>query len=130
MGAAPRSSSWSSWQPFTLDDQQFLEVLAAQAGAAIVNSGMFESMPGVSGKGRWPSPPRCKSTSSLQEVPAAVSRSSTLEDISKHMPPTLEPCYSNVASMEEEKPVKEEPCATCLPCAGSAEDKDDVLSAK
>jgi len=128
--AAPRSSSWSSWQPFTLDDQQFLEVLAAQAGAAIVNSGMFESMPGVSGKGRWPSPPRCKSTPSLQEVPAAVSRSSTLEDISKHMPPTLEPCYSSVAFMEEEKLVKEGPCATSVPCAGSTEDKGDVLSAK
>jgi len=40
---------------FTDDDQQFLEVLAAQAGAAIVNSGMFESMLGVSGAGHCPS---------------------------------------------------------------------------
>jgi hypothetical protein len=39
---------------FTNEDQQFLEVLAAQAGAAIVNSGMFECMHGVSGAGQWP----------------------------------------------------------------------------
>jgi len=77
---------------FTMDDQQFLEVLAAQAGAAIVNSGMFESMPGVSGAGRWPSPPKCRSPSLTElrlrrpsqasitsELP--LSRASTLEAI-------------------------------------------------
>lgn len=60
---------------FSNDDQQFLEVLAAQAGAAIVNSGMFESMRGVSGAGRWPSPltraSRCSSKRSLEDASAS-----------------------------------------------------------
>jgi cAMP-specific phosphodiesterase 4/calcium/calmodulin-dependent 3',5'-cyclic nucleotide phosphodiesterase len=64
---------------FTFDDQQFLEVLAAQAGAAIVNSGIFESMPGVSGAGRWPSPPKSR-TPTLERLPS-LSRASTLETI-------------------------------------------------
>lgn len=53
---------------FTHDDQQFLEVLATQAGAAIVNSGIFETMSGVSGAGRWPSPLR--KTKSLRSIPS------------------------------------------------------------
>mmetsp|Transcript_143224 Transcript_143224/g.249799 ORF Transcript_143224/g.249799 Transcript_143224/m.249799 type:complete len:907 (+) Transcript_143224:59-2779(+) len=52
---------------FTDDDQQFFEVLASQAGAAIVNSGIFETMPGVSGAGRWPSPLR---QHSLRSIPS------------------------------------------------------------
>jgi len=75
---------------FTDDDQQFVEVLAAQAGAAIVNSGMFERMPGVSGAGRWPSPPKCR-TPSLTEIPS-MSRISTLERI---------PSMSRIATLEQ-----------------------------
>jgi len=75
---------------FTDDDQQFVEVLAAQAGAAIMNSGMFERMPGVSGAGRWPSPPKCR-TPSLTEIPS-MSRISTLERI---------PSMSRIATLEQ-----------------------------
>jgi len=39
---------------FTIDDQQFFQVLASQAGTAIVNSGLFGCIPGVSGGGHWP----------------------------------------------------------------------------
>jgi cAMP-specific phosphodiesterase 4/calcium/calmodulin-dependent 3',5'-cyclic nucleotide phosphodiesterase len=75
---------------FTDDDQQFLEVLAAQAGAAIVNSGMFESMPGVSGAGHWP-----------------MSRSSTKEDHQLNAcrcpSPTMEPTVGQESGAIDDK---------------------------
>jgi len=59
-GATPESSERqtedSDQLDFTTHDQQFFEVIAGQAGAALVNSGMFESIHGVRGSGRWPSP--------------------------------------------------------------------------
>jgi len=91
------SSDTEDGPTFTDDDQQFVEVLAAQAGAAIVNSGMFERMPGVSGAGRWPSPPKCR-TPSLTEIPS-MSRISTLEQV---------PSLMDLPEIEDiiEKPMK------------------------
>jgi cAMP-specific phosphodiesterase 4/calcium/calmodulin-dependent 3',5'-cyclic nucleotide phosphodiesterase len=110
-GVVSSENQDSQRDAFTSDDQQFFEVLAAQAGAAIVNSGMFESMPGVSGAGRWPSPPKAR-TPSLGELPP-LSRSSTMEFIPETM--------SRTSTMQEVP-------ARCKPITCS--DEEEGLSPK
>mmetsp|Transcript_131627 Transcript_131627/g.281451 ORF Transcript_131627/g.281451 Transcript_131627/m.281451 type:complete len:850 (+) Transcript_131627:75-2624(+) len=51
-------SSMSDEMDFTLDDQLFFELLASQAGSAVVNSGIFQRMPSAE---REASPPKCTS---------------------------------------------------------------------
>lgn len=91
---------------FTLEDQQFLEVLAAQAGAAIVNSGMFERMPGFGAEGRWPSTPASKSpTSSLASVP----------DVTCSYVVSSVPSLDTIKFTAENKPPAEEVHTTLCP---------------
>jgi len=69
-GTGVLQESEESVYNFTEGDVQFFQVLASQAGAAIVNSGMFERMPAVGNvRRRWsPDLTPQSSTSSLVEV--------------------------------------------------------------
>lgn len=111
-GNDDKNQSDSDELDFTPDDQQFLEVLAAQAGSAIINSGIFESMPGVRGAGRWPSPSRVIRFGQHTYTSEAPRRSSSHSRNSSHCvdketslscSPTAD-TTQNVPMKEEEEP--------------------------